>query len=54
MFEANIPETSARAPSPSLRQGNEAHDNGTGKFTLDFVGTPGIGRRLGQKGLNNN
>ncbi|XP_029182622.2 E3 ubiquitin-protein ligase CCNB1IP1-like [Acropora millepora] len=54
VFEANIPQTSARAPSPSLRQGNEAHDNGTGKFTLDFVGTPGIGRRLGQKGLNNN
>ncbi|XP_068731639.1 E3 ubiquitin-protein ligase CCNB1IP1-like [Montipora capricornis] len=54
VFEASVPQTSARASSPSLRQVNEADDNETGKFTLDFAGTPGISRRLGQKGNNNN
>ena len=49
-FDASIAE-SVRASSPSLRQLNDT-DDGARKFTLDFVGTPGISKRLGQKGYN--
>lgn len=50
VFDAAAPEL-ARASTPSLRPFNDA-DERSRKFTLDFAGTPGISKRLGQKGNN--
>ena len=50
VFDPPVP-GSARVSTPNLRQLNDT-DAASRKFTLDFTGTPGISKRLGQKGNN--
>ncbi|XP_020602293.1 E3 ubiquitin-protein ligase CCNB1IP1-like [Orbicella faveolata] len=50
VFDPPVP-GSARVSTPSLRPLNDT-DAASRKFTLDFTGTPGISKRLGQKGNN--
>ena len=50
VFDPPVP-GSARVSTPTLRQLNDT-EAASRKFTLDFTGTPGISKRLGQKGSN--
>ena len=48
VFDSSVGESVHRAATPSLRQSHD-QEEATRKFTLDFAGTPGISKRLGQK-----
>ncbi|XP_022782786.1 E3 ubiquitin-protein ligase CCNB1IP1-like [Stylophora pistillata] len=50
VFDPPVP-VSARVSTPSHGQLNDS-DAASRKFTLDFTGTPGISKRLGQKGTH--
>ncbi|XP_027057297.1 E3 ubiquitin-protein ligase CCNB1IP1-like [Pocillopora damicornis] len=50
VFDPPVP-VSARVSTPSHGPLNDA-DSASRKFTLDFTGTPGISKRLGQKGAH--
>ena len=50
VFDPPVP-VSARLPTPSHGPLNDA-DSASRKFTLDFIGTPRISKRLGKKGAH--